>query len=121
MNKLFILGIALAMVLSAGTAMAAGDQTTEMFQTLGQMQTVETTAITQMTVTDLNAVEGKMSKHRGFKKSHRGFKKGGVKLNLRVNINKTDQYNVCSFCSAFGGKGGGGNITQINDNLTTQN
>jgi len=117
MNKLFILGIALAMVLSAGTAMAASDQTSETFQTLSSMQTVEMTDI------ELNAVEGKMSKQRDFK-SHRGFKKGrkgSVKLNLRVNKNYTEQYNVCSFCSAFGGKGGGGNINQINDNLTVQN
>ena len=73
MKNLFILGIALAMVLSGGMAMAASDQTSEMFQTLGQMQTVETTAITQMTDTDLNAVEGKMSKYRGFKKRHKGW------------------------------------------------
>ena len=115
MNKLFILGISLSLVLSAGTAMAAGDQTSETFQTLGQMQTVE------MTDAELNAVEGKSSQYRGYK-GYRGHK-GGYKYTqyYRDNTNTTFQLNDCFQCSAFGGNGGGGNINQINDNLTVQN
>ena len=113
MNKLFILGISLSFVLSAGTAMAASDQASETFQTLGQMQAA------QMTDAELNAIEGKSSKYRGYR-GHRGYK-GGLKLNLRANFNRTEQVNSCVACFANGGRGGGGNINQINDNLTVQN
>ena len=113
MKNLLILGIALAVVLSAGTVMAASDQTSETFQTLGQMQAA------QMTDAELNAVEGKSSKYRGYR-GHRGYK-GGLKLNARANVNSTLQFNDCFECVAVGGFGGGGNINQINDNLTAQN
>jgi hypothetical protein len=112
MKNLFILGIALAMVLSAGMAMAAGDQTSETFQTLGQMQTVE------MTDTELNAVEGKSSQYRGYE-GYRGHT-GGYTQYYRDNTNSTFQLNDCFQCSADGGYGGGGNIGQSNSNYTYQ-
>ena len=117
MKNLLILGITLAVMLFAGPAMAAGDQAPEMFDTLGQMQTVENTAIAQMTDTELNAVEGKSFRDRKFRKNH----KVGLKINARANFNKTTQFNDCFSCFASGGTGGGGNINQINDNLTVQN
>jgi hypothetical protein len=122
MYKLFILGVSLSLVLSAGTAMAAGDQTSETFQTLGQMQPVENTAITQMTDTDLNAVEGKM-RSRGYE-GYEGYSghTGGYTQYSRSNFNTTEQINSCVSCFAYGGYdgGGGGNITQYNDNNTQQ-
>jgi hypothetical protein len=104
MNKLLLSGMSLSFMLAAGTAMAASDQAAEKFQTLGQMQSIQTTAITPMTGTDLQAVEGKMRWRGG----HRSY-------SYRSNRNTTTQSNTCIFCFARGG-----GITQVNENYTVQ-
>jgi hypothetical protein len=108
MKNLLIVGLALPVILSGGIAMATSDQVAEKFQTLGQVQSIQTSAVTQMTGTDLQAVEGKMRWRGG----HRSY-------SYSSNRNTTHQTNLCVVCSARGHRNGGF-IDQVNVNSTVQ-
>jgi hypothetical protein len=110
MKNLLIVGLALPLVLSAGMTMATSDHTGDRFQTLGQVESIETSAITHMTAADLKAVEGKM-RWRG----SRGYKS----YSYSSNRNSTDQVNLCVLCVAKGRRDGG-YIGQFNGNDTVQ-